>query len=322
MEDIKPGIFIGSSTPGLPTAERIAKELADVAECELWTHAFELGIATYEQLTKITAVFDYGILLATADDPMISKNAYFESPRDNVLLEFGLFAGALGRGRAIFVREEEAKEPADLFGITMPRIKKPDHPEYETSIKNCCDSIKKHIAAREKVFDLGMIPSTVLAYGYFKNFIERCIARLFEDRKSGKQFTLPDGRPFNIGEIKMTIFIPDDLTEDMFDKVKAKRLMLGWEKLKVDPKETRDYDFHINIDKGKDGLLHVVDIPLTLNALHESINTFSQKGHIGYTAREKFLERKELRNFRNTIVHLINHHAITKGVVVTEIIDI
>ncbi|MNR36651.1 hypothetical protein D3C85_1545990 [compost metagenome] len=108
----------------------------------------------------------------------------------------------------------------------------------------------------------------------------------------------------------------------MFTKVKAKRLKAGWGKLNVARKDVRDYDFSVDISKAVNGELHLVDIPLTLNALNKAVELYSKKQHIGKNVREQILEEREIKNFKRTLEYLINGNALTKGIVNVEVVDI
>ncbi|WP_432670646.1 STING domain-containing protein [Flavobacterium sp. SM2513] len=105
-------------------------------------------------------------------------------------------------------------------------------------------------------------------------------------------------------------------------KVVAKRLKGNWHKLKVDSKDIRDYNCSIDVAKTEDGMLHFVDIPLTLNALNMSIEIYSKKQHLGKTVKEEILEENEIKKFKRTIDYLISKSAIGRGIVDTEIVDI
>ncbi len=182
--------------------------------------------------------------------------------------------------------------------------------------------IQKHIIGKENTYDLGFLPSTALAYGYFTNFVERTVERLLEDKLERKTFHLQNGTYFQISDLKFSILIPNDLSNDMFKKVKAKRLKDGWQKLKVDPKDVRDYDFSIDISKAAEGELHLVDIPFTLNALNKAIDLYSRKEHIGKDEKETLLEYREIRNFKRTLEYLISTSSITRDIVKIEIVEI
>jgi hypothetical protein len=221
-----------------------------------------------------------------------------------------------------YITEKGAKIPSDLSGITLPTIANKTSPDFHSSIGSAAIPIKKHIIGKEGTFDLGFLPSTTLAYGYFTNFIERTVERLLEDKLEGKTFHLQSGTYFQISELKLTILIPNDLSDDMFKKVKAKRLKDGWQKLKVDPKDVRDYDFSIDITKAAEGELHLVDIPFTLNALNKAIDLYSRKEHIGKDEKEMLLEQREIRNFKRTLEHLINTSSIARGIVKIEVVNI
>src|SRR6185312_2800432 len=317
--EFKPTIFIGSSKEGFPVAKIFAADLADIAEVTLWTDAFEYNKSNYDNLISQIALFDYAVLIATADDVVTSRSQSFSSARDNVLLEFGFFAGGLGRSRVFYAVEKDVKIPSDLAGITLPFIVSNTDTEFSSRIEECIGDIKSHIRKKETTYDLGFLPSTALAYGYFVNFVERTVERLLEDKQEKKVFHLQDGRRFSIASLKVTILLPNDLSDDMFKKVKAKRLRDGWHKLKVEPKDVRDYDFSIDISKVEDGLLHLVDIPLTLNALNKAIELYSQKAHLGKDQKEQLLEKREIRNFKRTLEYLINSSAIARGIVAIEI---
>lgn len=320
--DFKPTIFIGSSKEGLKTAKALEKELEDIAQISLWPNIFELNKSNFNNLVSQIAFYDYAILIATADDTVTSRDLTSKGPRDNVLFEFGLFTGGLGDSRVFFLMQDGAKIPSDLNGITLPFVPKFSSRLFGKRLKAAVDEIKNYIANKEKTFDLGFLPSTALAYGYFGNFVERTVERLFEDMADKKEFALLDGTKFSISSLKFTILIPNDLSDDMFKKVRSKRLRDGWQKLKVDPKHVRDYDFSIDVSKATDGEMHLVDIPFTLNALNKAIELYSKKAHIGKSVKEELLEQREIKNFKRTLEYLIKSSSITKGIVTIEIVDI
>lgn len=320
--DLKPTIFIGSSTENYDIAEKIAMLLNDIAECKLWKEAFDYGKSSYDSLITQISFHDYAILIAGANDILISRHQVFDSPRDNVLFEFGLFIGGLGKSRVFYLVQEGTKIPTDLSGITLPFFPAKTDAGFDLQIEACVAKIKKHIIGKENTHDLGFLPSTALAYGYFTNFVERTVERLLEDKAAAKTFHLENGVAFKISILKFSILIPDDLTSDMFKKVKAKRLKDGWQKLKVDPKDVRDYDFSIDITKTAHGELHLVDIPFTLNALHMSLELYSQKEHIGKDDKENLIEYREIRHFKKMLDYLIKTSALTEGIVDTEIVHI
>lgn len=320
--EFKPSIFIGSSKEGLPVANLLAAGLDELAECKFWPDVFELGKSNFDNLISQIAFYDYAILVATGDDVIRSRGKNHKGARDNVLFEFGLFAGGLGRSRVFYLLEAKTKIPSDLLGITLPFIPSPDDPSFSDEIQSVIAKIKQHIKEKEQTFDLGFLPSTALAYGYFTNFVERTVERLLEDKADGVDFPLDQRGTFKIQELKFTILLPNDLNDNMFNKVNAKRLKEGWKKIKVNPKHTRDYDFSIDTTAAAAGQLHLVDIPFTLNALNKSIRMYANRQHIGKDIKETLLEYREIRNFQRTLEYLIHQSAMTKGIVNVEVVDI
>lgn len=318
----KPTIFIGSSSEGIGVAKDIKSKLSKQFSVTLWPKIFDFNKSNLENLSSQISFFDYAILVATGDDTTVSRNKEKLSPRDNVIFEYGLFSGGIGVSRTFLVMERGSKLPSDLNGITLPYIVPIGTEGYKENIRKVCQEIAKHIKDKESTFDLGYLPSTTLAYGYFCNFIEKTVQRLLEDRKDKKEFTLENGDKFLINNLKVTILIPSDLTDDMFKKVSTNRLCSGWQKLKVDPKDIRDYDFSIDVTNINNGFLHIVDIPLTLNALNKSIELYSKKQHLGKSTKEEILETREINNFVKTLQYLISKSSIAKNFVSVEIINI
>lgn len=114
-------MFIGSSTEGLNVAEAIQLNLDYACEVTIWSQGvFGLGQGTLESLVDRLSDFDFAALVLTPDDVTVSREQLEQSPRDNVLLELGLFIGALGRERTFVVydRGKTLKLPSDLAGVT------------------------------------------------------------------------------------------------------------------------------------------------------------------------------------------------------------
>jgi hypothetical protein len=340
MSTLKPSLFIGSAGESLEVAHLVLKELSKVADCKIWTRQFEIGNSAYEDLCAKLALYDYGVLIAGSDDVTISKKVKKTSPRDNVIFEFGLFVGRLGRSRAFFFAEEGVKIPSDLSGITLPKFKKfsvASSAIHKKSIIDACKKIRDHIKNREKVIDYGYLPSASLAFGYFNNFVLKAISNLigvtslrldgdvYSNKKSGLKLETKNtkgSKKIEFKDVTLCILIPDDLSADMFDKVRSAKHLNDWKSIKIDAGSFRPFDFHMQLDKSRKGILHLSDIPITLNALNDAIQAYIGRSHLGKNETELLLEKREIRTFKKVLDHLISENAITKNRVVTELVDI
>lgn len=119
---MKPRAFIGSSVEGLPVAYAVQQNLLHDAEITVWSQGvFELSTTTIESLEAALAMTDFGIFVFSADDISMFRSEKVSTIRDNVLFEFGLFIGRVGRDRVFFLLPENATNlhiPTDLLGIT------------------------------------------------------------------------------------------------------------------------------------------------------------------------------------------------------------
>ena len=122
MDKVKPAIFIGSSVEGLNTAYAIQEELEHDAEATIWSQGiFQPMGNVLDDLLTVLSKMDFGIFVFTPDDVLTIRQNQKLAVRDNVLFEFGLFIGRLGKERCFFIFPRSAKDlhlPTDLLGIT------------------------------------------------------------------------------------------------------------------------------------------------------------------------------------------------------------
>jgi uncharacterized SAM-dependent methyltransferase len=122
-------IFIGSSTKKKSTAKGIADALEEAGFQVLrwWDEVvFRRNDYTMPRLIEISKICDAAVMVFGADDKIYVERkerslVEMTAPRDNVVLEYGLFAGQTGIDRTLIVADPNIKIPSDLSGITIPR---------------------------------------------------------------------------------------------------------------------------------------------------------------------------------------------------------
>jgi len=311
---MKPRIFIGSSREGYPSAQVIKEKLSSIADCILWDEGFfETNKSTFESLSESSILFDFAILVASADDVQLKRGMLETIARDNIIFEFGLYIGKLGNKRAFLIKDKSLDLPSDLFGITLPTYKT-DPSDNGKTLEEVCEDLIKNINSVYSTYELSFIPSTALAVGYYLNFIEPVCKDLMETSKrevNGIQYD----------DFKWHIVIPDKLPDDVNDHLKE---YLRGQKLKEMIVETDRRKFHFYLDYAvdNDDVLELYDMPTTLQAMKKAIELAIPSTAIGETEKEILLKEKEMNNFSNTLKYLICRNAIAKKRVVIDIITI
>src|SRR5262249_10976130 len=87
---------------------------------------FPSGRSILESLETQLQDSDAALCIATAMDQSIQRGQQVSLPRDNVIFEYGLFAGRLGRtrvGLVILKGAEVATLPTDLLGINRLELR-------------------------------------------------------------------------------------------------------------------------------------------------------------------------------------------------------
>lgn len=111
-------LFVGSSSEGRDVARSLQ---AEIVSCEVvrWDQdVFEPSGYALDSLLNVARSVDFAVLIATPDDTTISRGVTQPSIRDNILLEFGLFASALGRERTYLLATGDLRLPTDVLGLT------------------------------------------------------------------------------------------------------------------------------------------------------------------------------------------------------------
>jgi Predicted nucleotide-binding protein containing TIR-like domain len=113
-------VFVGSSTEGKPFAEAVIDSLEQAGFLPLaWFDFFKSDRPPLQELEQLTLRADAAVLVASADDRAIIRGKDWHQARDNVLFEYGLFAGAIGRPKCglILPEREDFRIPSDFLGV-------------------------------------------------------------------------------------------------------------------------------------------------------------------------------------------------------------
>lgn len=145
---MKPKLFIGSSVESLKTANAIQENLEYDAEVTVWNQGiFQLSKGALESLIEALEKFDFAVFVFEPNDVTRMRKSELNTVRDNVVFEFGLFIGRLGRNRVFFVTPRNSKElhlPSDLLGITAGTYDA-DHSNIRAALGPFCNQVREEL---------------------------------------------------------------------------------------------------------------------------------------------------------------------------------
>ncbi|WP_171042469.1 nucleotide-binding protein [Sinomonas gamaensis] len=204
-------LFIGSSSEGRDLARHLQTELAGSCEVERWDqNVFEPSGYTLDSLLRIAASVDFAVLVATPDDTTVSRGVTTPSARDNIILEFGLFAGVLGRERVYLLATGELKLPTDVLGLTRLAYHPPAGENTRAAVTAAALQIEERIRSLGRVNridepsarnapnaaleqELAIVCANAVAQGWVVKANSATTLRLRSPR--GKTHTLTKGQP-------------------------------------------------------------------------------------------------------------------------------
>jgi predicted nucleotide-binding protein len=142
-----PRVFIGSSSESLQVAHAIHAGLAHhPLDVNIWsTDVFGPSRFPIQSLEEQAMNGDFAVLVLGPDDRVSSRSGKRLAPRDNVVLELGLFIGAFGHERVFMVVPQGAdiKIPTDLLGLTQLRYKPAKEQLLPERLKPVSDALFK-----------------------------------------------------------------------------------------------------------------------------------------------------------------------------------
>lgn len=114
-----PKLFIGSSSEGMQIAKDLERSLSGAVRVVRWDKdVFRPSSYVLPSLLTASTDVDFAVLVATPDDMTEKRGESIPVARDNIILEFGLFAGALGLDRTFLLAAGELDLPSDILGLT------------------------------------------------------------------------------------------------------------------------------------------------------------------------------------------------------------
>ena len=316
---MNPMIFIGSSTEGLAVAQRIKTFFEPDYDCFILIEGiFQFNEGFLETLLKSASLFDFGFMIFAADDISRIRNQEYNTARDNVLFEYGLFLGRVGIDRAYIIKEDTVKIPSDILGVTLlsytttsnqDGIKIPNQ-DFEMQLSN----LKKKIDEKVALGHLGLLPSPGIAISYFENFI-----KLLADEIIRQGDKIPIGDKI-YKSAKIRIVIPRTLDADM-----KRQATIYFRKIHFEsyPITTVHRSYPIYVESTSEGNVKdkaiIADMPTILSGIDKAIDMYFRVGHIGKTQEQKLTEERELNNFTRVLSLLISQEAFCREIV--EIVD-
>lgn len=299
---MKSRIFIGSSSESKKRAVWVKECLEPEFECVVWPKLFEINNNTYSELYKKSIGFDFAVFIGGKDDKVIRMGDGTEkvAPRDNVYIEFGLYAGVLSPSRSFFLFDRECKIASDLNGITALLYKD------KAELKECCEELKEKIRKEEKLSRIQYLPSTSLAIGYFENFLKPvsyALSNLEKLKMDKKMVFVKDW------EKVLEVTIPDNVVQDwlgigiMFYKEHYTR------EITLDG-EPRGVDVHLDYEAfSNENKIRLLDVPQTVRAAFRAVDLVNGKDYEGADDILILAKKKEVDNFVRTLNNLIQTDA-------------
>lgn len=150
-------VFIGSSKEALNIAYAVKEVLEglDKIEARVWKDAlFHPGAFAMEELISFTTDFDFAVFIWSGEDRGIVREQEFFLPRDNVILEAGMFYSTIGKDRVFLIasNEPQIKTPSDLLGVYLSFYSVPSDDNFIAAVTTPVRQIANLMIQRGKLF--------------------------------------------------------------------------------------------------------------------------------------------------------------------------
>ena len=161
----KTKVFVASSTKTVGVAESLRQVIGnDNVEVVPWK---DLGVSvlsehTMESLERAANQCHFAVFVLGPDDVIQTEKGGVCVPRDNVVVELGLFLGRIGRSRSYMLKPHgvEIKLPTDLSGVTWAQYSPPG--TTMDQVREAAVQIRYAMAAAPMMPAISLLSRTVL----------------------------------------------------------------------------------------------------------------------------------------------------------------
>lgn len=296
----KKKIFIGSSSEATGILDKLVTFLEDEYDVIRWDKSMTNNKSTLDCLIENAIKVDEAIFIGTADNEVIATDAeraqregVLTKHRDNVVFEFGLFLGMLGRHDCVYLVDNSTLKDmmSDYKGITVTTFKRDSNDSLSDAIKEIKKGFKEFSNR-----DVNLFPSASLAAAYYKNFIQP-ILRHYSYNKGCIDL---DGKK-KYKKCSITIILPTTITEDVniqFDEIKRKKNITTKPGIINYVGRQRG----IGIDtRTTDKELKIIDFPTTIAGIHHAVHALLPKEKDKTVPDYEAIMRRELDRFKETL---------------------
>ncbi|MBB6112521.1 Predicted nucleotide-binding protein containing TIR-like domain-containing protein [Mucilaginibacter lappiensis] len=149
---MKPRLFIGSSTENLEIANALQVNLEYDAIVTVWNQGvFNISSNALNDLMEALDSFDFAIFIFQPDDITTIRNNKYQTVRDNIIFELGLFLGRLGKEKVFYLTDRETTNlhlPTDLIGLSPGTYdSKREDNNLQAALGPFCFEVRKKLKA-------------------------------------------------------------------------------------------------------------------------------------------------------------------------------
>lgn len=141
-------VFIGSSKESRNELREVATWLQEVGLVPIpWDDPtlFRPGEHTFLKLIELAKEVDAAVFIFSEDDSVWYRDDNVLQPRDNILIEYGLFSGILGPTRTVICRKGISKIATDLSGIIHIDISSDSKARAQLQLQNWAKNLKREL---------------------------------------------------------------------------------------------------------------------------------------------------------------------------------
>lgn len=308
---MKKRVFIGSSSEAKYVVDEIERLLNSEYEVFRWDISFSLNKSTLDNLICNAAKTDVAIFVGTADDIVIPENEERRNRegekiknRDNVVFEFGLFLGMLGRTDCVYMTDKESDVMSDMDGITRVIF---DRQNYKEDLPRAIKIILGHFNTTTNK-EVSLFPSVSLASSYFVNFIKPLWNHYLNN---GNALQIQSKKYFN--KCELVVVIPDQITGDINAKEQLLFASTGIQNYEINcigrPRHIKGAYFD------QDQTFKIYNVPTILSSLEHSIKNILPEGDHDYS---RIIEREKCRFAESLLEYAKKEHHIFKVSIISE----